>query len=92
MCDNSIRSVYNLYELFNDFNRIRILLYLNKEEKTLEDISSSLNLNKMTVMLHIEYLKSYNIVAELTNKKKTSYKIMDMGFLKIVNDMLNYIK
>lgn len=88
---SSENGLYKIYEVLNDFNRIRILACINKMEKTLDEISNDINLNKTIVLTQLEYLKKYNIVVEKEREENIIFKIRDRNFLKIVNNISNYV-
>ena len=87
----STQGLYKIYEILNDFNRIRILACLNKKEKTIDEIANDINLSKTIILSQLEYLKRYNIIIQKEKEETIFFKIRDREFLKIVNNITNYV-
>ena len=87
----STQGLYKIYEILNDFNRIRILACLNKKEKTVDEIANDINLSKTIILSQLEYLKRYNIIIQKEKEETIFFKIRDREFLKIVNNITNYV-
>jgi len=91
MSDGSIQKMYQFYEIFNDFNRIRILICLNDEEKSVRQITRYTGLNKTIVLSQLEYLFNCKIILQNKKEKTDKYKIADKSMLKIINDIIKHI-
>lgn len=91
MNERSRQKIYNFYEIFNDFNRIRILINLNSTEKTLEEISKETGLKEAIVLTQLSYMNSYRIISQIESENKILFKISDKIMVKIVNDIIKYI-
>ena len=85
-------NLYNFYEIFNDFNRVRILINLKDKEKSIADISLETGLNKTIVFSQLQFLILNNAIIENKNKKTTLYKIKNKNMIKIINDIVKYIE
>lgn len=93
MNDGSIQRIYRFYEVINDFNRIRILICLDNEERTIEDISQITGLSIPIVSSQLAYLYSYGIVLKNENEDdeyKSLYKIKDKTMIRIVDNIIKY--
>ncbi len=85
-------NIYNLYEIFNDFNRLRILIAIYDRECTIEDISNRINLNSISIIHQLEFLIERKVVSKLEVDNTIKYKISNRKFNKIVNQIVNYTK
>lgn len=85
------QKLYNFYEIFNDFNRIRILVCLNSEEMTVDKISKITNLNVTTISSQLAYLRGYKIVKKINYENEITYKICDKYMLKIIDSIIKFI-
>ena len=92
MNEISVEKIYNLYEIFNDFNRIRILVCLDGEEMTIGKISKITKLNVTTISSQLEYLRCYKIVKKIKTENEITFKICDKYMLKIIDSIIKYIK
>lgn len=86
------RKVYELYELFNDYNRITILLNLYNEEITVDDLVLKTNLNYAIVLNNIEYLCSSKVLKKKEIDEKSLYEISDKTLNKLIGKMLKYVE
>lgn len=91
MSEVSVQKIYSFYEIFNDFNRIRILVCLNSEEMTIGKISKITKLNATTISSQLEYLRGYKIVIKVKYENKITYKICDKYMLKVIDSIIKYI-
>ena len=85
-------NIYNLYEIFNDFNFLRILIAIYDRECTIEDISNRINLNSISIIHQLEFLIERKVVSKLEVDNTIKYKISNRKFNKIVNQIVNYTK
>ncbi len=88
----SVQKIYSFYEIFNDFNRIRILVCLNNGEMTISKISRITKLNATTISSQLEYLRGYKIIKKMKDENKITYKICDKYMLKVIDSIIKYIK
>ena len=91
MNEISTQKLYSFYEIFNDFNRIRILICLNNKEMTISTISKMTKLNVTIVFSQLEYLSNYKIVKKIKDKNKITYKICDKYMVKVIDSIIKYI-
>lgn len=87
MDKGSIQKMYRFYEIFSDFNRIRILNCIADKEKTLEEIADEINLKQPVVLSQLDYLSSYKIVKQEVYENKIIFKIEDKTILKIISQI-----
>lgn len=88
MYNESTSKIYKLYEILNDFNRIRILVSLYKKEKTLKEIKKEIKLSETVVLEQLNYLINSKIIKYQSNEK--IFKIVDKKIIKIIKAMLDY--
>lgn len=91
MNEITTQKIYNFYEIFNDFNRIRILVCLNNEEMTIDKISKITKLNDTLIYSQLEYLRGYKIIQKIKDENEITYKICDKYILKIIDIIIKYI-
>ena len=89
---SEVNKIYNLYEIFRDFNRLRILVAIYEKECTIKELSYSVNLNIISITHQLEFLISKKVVTKLEVEDITKYKLSDKRFNKIINQIINYIK
>lgn len=89
---SEVNKIYNLYEIFMDFNRLRILVAIYGNECTSEELSDSINLNTISIMHQLEFLINKKVIAKLEIDDTIKYKISDKKFNKIINQIINYSK
>ena len=91
MNEITIHKIYKFYEIFNDFNRIRILVCLNNEEMTIDKISKITKLNDTLISSQLEYLRGYKIIKNIKDENEMRYKIYDKYMLKVIDSIIKYI-
>ena len=91
MNEITIQKMYKFYEIFNDFNRIRILVCLNNEEMTIDKISKITKLNDTLIYTQLEYLRGYKIIKNIKDENEMRYKIYDKYMLKVIDSIIKYI-
>ena len=83
---------YELYEIFNDYNRLLILLNLYDEELSVEDLIARINLKKAIIYNQLEYLTSCKVLRKNVIDEINYYKIQDKALNKLVGSMITYVK
>ena len=83
-------NLYNFYEIFNDFNRVRILINLNDKEKSIDAITLETGLNETIVFSQLQFLILNNVIIE--NKKTSLYKVKNKNMVKIIGNIIKYIE
>lgn len=91
MNEISMQKLYSFYEIFNDFNRIRILICLNNKEMTVSKLSKITKLNVTTIFSQLEYLCNYKTVKKIKDENKITYKICDKYMVKVIDSVIKYI-
>lgn len=89
---SEVSKIYNLYEVFKDFNRLRIVLAMYGGEYTNADLSNLVGMNSILVMHQLEFLISKKIISKFEIDNIIKYRISDRKFNKIVSQMVNYSK
>ena len=83
-----LSKIYNLYEIFNDFNRVRVLVTMYNNSYTCNEITTNSNLKSIIVKHELDFLLKKKIISKIDNK----YIISDKKFNKIINQIINYSK
>lgn len=91
MNEISVKKLFSFYDIFNDFNRIRILVCLNGEEMAVDKISKITELKVTTITSQLEYLCGYKIVKKIKDGNKIKYKICDKYMLKVIDSIIKFI-
>ena len=86
--DLELSKIYNLYEIFNDFNRLRMLIIIYNNSYTYDEIISNTSIKSIIVKHELDFLIKKEIVKEVNDK----YIICDRMFNKIVAQIITYIK
>lgn len=84
--------IYELYEIFNDYNRISILLNLYNEELTVQEIVKRTKLKHTIVFNNLEYLYQRKVLKKIEIANKVTYKISDKTLNKLIGKMTDYVK
>ena len=92
MVSEKQRKIYELYEIFNDYNRITILLNLYDSEITIEELVDKTKLNYAVVFNNIEYLCSSKVLRKKVTDEKAVYKINDKSLNRLIGKILNYVE
>lgn len=87
MYDEKIVKIYQLYDIFNDFNRLSILMQLYNDELTIEEINKRTNIKNIVIFHQLEYLCNKKVVVKTDDK----YKIADKTLNKLIGKMINYV-
>jgi len=70
-----------------DGNRLRILLYISRERKSVSDIVHELNLSQPLVSHHLKELKHALLVEVQREGPFVYYQISDPGILELVDSL-----
>lgn len=89
---SEVNKIYNLYEIFNDFNRLRILIAMYNLEYTSGDLSNIVGMSQISIMHQLEFLVDKRVVSKSKSGDTIKYKISDKKFNKIVSQITNYLK
>lgn len=86
-----ILSLSNMFKLFADDTRLRIICILIKEELCVCDLCDALNLNQSTVSHQLQLLRNSNLVKYRREGKQIFYSLQDEHVEKIISQALEHI-
>lgn len=81
-----------LFKVFGDSTRIRILSALSKAELCVCDICSILNMTKSAISHQLRILRQSKLVKNRRNGKEVFYSLADDHVLKIINVAIEHVK
>lgn len=91
MYDEKMVKIYQLYDIFNDFNRLSILMQLYDEELTINEINERTNIKNIVIFHQLEYLCNKKVVLKKVINNEEKYKIADKTLNKLIGKMINYV-
>lgn len=91
MNEVKMHRVYKLYDIFNDFNRLSILIQLYNEELSIDEISERTNIKNIVIFHQLEYLISKKVVSKKEIDEIEKYEISDKTLSKLIGKMITYV-
>ena len=86
-----ILKLSNMFKLFADDTRLRIICILIKEELCVCDLCEALNLNQSTVSHQLQLLRNSNLVKYRRDGKQIFYRLQDEHVERIISQALEHI-
>lgn len=90
--DNNLYNVANLFKVFGDFTRIRILSALYEAEMCVCDISCLLNMTISAVSHQLRVLRNNKLVKYRREGKEVFYSLADKHINDIIELILEHIR
>ena len=90
--DNTLFDVAELFKVFADSTRIRILYSLYDKEKKVNDIAQDLNMNQSAISHQLKILKNNKLIRPRRQGKEIYYSLDDSHVFNIINQGLEHIK
>jgi len=81
--DNKINSLSELFKIFGDPTRLKIINILLNEEKCVSDISNILNISQSAISHQLKILKTSKLVKYTKKGKEVYYSLFDNRVQKI---------
>ena len=81
--DNKINSLSELFKIFGDPTRLKIINILLNEEKCVSDISNILNISQSAISHQLKILKTSKLVKYTKKGKEVYYSLFDNHVQKI---------
>ena len=75
--DELLIDLADLYKVFGDYSRVRIMYILLQEELCVQDIASSLDMTQSAVSHQLKILKQYKLVHARREGKSIYYSLAD---------------
>ena len=95
MADINEDDLYNLAELFKvfgDSTRIRILLLLREKEANVNEIANELNMNQSAISHQLKNLKQSKLIKNRRDGQSNYYSLDDDHVYKIIEQGLRHVK
>lgn len=89
--NNTLRQLADMFSIFSDYTRLRILSALALSEMCVNDLSKYLNINQTTISHQLSLLKKYNAVIDRREGKTVFYKLGNNIVNNIMADGVDYI-
>lgn len=89
--DNDLFDLADLFKVFGDSTRIRIMYALFFEEKSVTEISSLLDMSQSAISHQLKYLKDNNLVKSRRDGKSVYYSLTDEHVKIIVKTALEHV-
>ncbi|MCX4286403.1 MAG: metalloregulator ArsR/SmtB family transcription factor [Clostridia bacterium] len=89
--DDTLFDVAELFKIFGDSTRIRILSALTKAEMCVCDIGSVLNMTKSAVSHQLRILRQAKLVKNRRQGKEIFYSLDDDHVLSIINLAVEHV-
>ena len=90
--EDYIYDVAELFKIFGDSTRIRILNFLLEKENNVSSIAESLNLSQTAVSHQLKILKINNLIKNRRDGKVIYYSLADEHVRDIISIGLEHIK
>jgi len=89
--ENKFEELANLYKIFGDVSRIKILYSLFEKELSVNEIASSINMTQSAVSHQLKILKLANLIKNRRDKNVIYYSLSDHHVLNIFDQGLEHI-
>lgn len=90
--DELIFDVSNLYKVFSDETRIRILIVLLDSELSVNDIVEKLNMSQSSISHQLKILRDMKLVRASKDGKNVYYSLMDDHIEKILKIGVEHVR
>ena len=90
--DDKLMDLADLYKIFSDKTRIKILYYLLNAELCVCDMASLLDMNSPAVSHHLRILKQSKLVKSKKVGKEAIYSLADEHVEKILKNGMEHIE
>ena len=90
--ENILIDVAELFKVFGDSTRIRILYCLFEKERSVTDIANTLNMNQSAISHQLKILKDNKLIKNKRNGKSILYSLNDSHVYNIINQGIEHTK
>ena len=90
--ESKLYDVADLFKIFGDSTRIRILDCLIDGEKSVSDISNKLNMNQSAISHQLRTLKNSKLIKNRKDGKIVFYSLDDDHVYNIINQGIEHVK
>lgn len=89
--DNDLFDLADLFKVFGDSTRIRIMYSLFFRSKNVNEISEELEMSQSAISHQLKYLKNQNLVHSVRDGKSIYYSLADEHVKIIVQTALEHV-
>lgn len=89
--ENTLYDVAELFKIFSDSTRIRILYCLNDTEKNVTQIAEALSMNQSAISHQLRILKNAKLIKNRRNGKVVFYTLADSHVKNIINQGIEHV-
>ena len=89
--DETLYDLADLFKLFGDFTRIKILSLLESGEMCVCDIAEALDMNQSAISHQLRVLKSSKLVKSRRDGKQAFYSLADAHVMTILRQGMEHI-
>jgi len=90
--ENTLYDTAELFKVFGDSTRIRILYNLYESEKNVTEIANTLNMNQSAISHQLKILKTNKLIKNRKQGKVVFYSLADNHVYNIINQGIEHIK
>lgn len=92
LTENELYDTAELFKVFADSTRIRILYALFEEERSVNEIANLLNMNQSAISHQLKILKNSKLIKNRRNGKTIYYSLNDKHVYNIINQGIEHIQ
>ena len=92
MQEKEIEDLSNMFKLFSDNTRLRIICEILNNEVCVQDLCEKLNLTQSNVSHQLQLLRAYKLVKYRKEGKQVFYSLQDEHIEKIIQMALEHIR
>lgn len=89
--NNTLRQLADMFAVFSDLTRLKILSALALSEMCVNDLSKYLNINQTTISHQLRLLKNFNAVTDKRMGKVVVYSLKSKMVNNIMADGVDYL-
>lgn len=89
--EDAIYNLAELFKVFGDSTRIRILLLLSQKEANVNEIASELNMNQSAISHQLKNLKQSKLIKNRRDGQAIYYSLDDNHVYKIIELGLTHV-
>ncbi len=90
--ENTLYDLAELFKVFGDSTRIRILFELFESEKSVSDITQALNMTQSAISHQLKILKQSKLVSARRDGKQIYYALADDHVRSIIDQGLEHVE
>lgn len=87
---NTLFDTANLFKMFSDSTRVRILYTLIDKEKSVSEIVNDLNMNQSAISHQLSLLKASKLIKNRKDGKTVYYSLADEHVLNILSQGIEH--